>query len=322
MTAKNQVEVSAPSRLHFGLLSFGPGHERQFGGAGIMVEGPRTVIRVTPDRDFVVQYGPLARRIAETAQKWSRRRLRRRLPLVRIELLTSVPRHVGLGSGTQLALALAMALDLAHGLERSGARELAASVDRGLRSAVGTYGFLQGGLIVEEGRAPDESLAPLHTRIALPPAWRFVLIQPRHARGPSGTDEQAAFDRLPPVPPQVRKQLWHALEDQIIPAARQGDAESFGEGVFHYGRLAGACFSLVQYGPFASAQVAAVVEFLRASGIPGVGQSSWGPTVFALAPTAEHAIDIQQRALREFRSDDLSIDVVAPDNLGASATLH
>ncbi len=321
MTAKNQVEISAPSRLHFGLLSFGPGHERQFGGAGIMIEGPRTAIRVTPDRDFVVQYGPLARRIAETAQKWSRRRLRRRLPLVRIDLLSSVPRHVGLGSGTQLALALATALDLAHGLERPGPGELAASVDRGLRSAVGTYGFLQGGLIVEEGRAPNEPLAPLHSRIELPQAWRFVLIQPRHARGPSGTDEQAAFDRLPPVPHQVRKQLWQELEERIIPAAQEGDADAFGEGIFRYGSLAGACFSIVQCGPFASAQVSAVVEFLRASGIPGVGQSSWGPTVFALAPTAEHAIDIRQRAMREFRNDDLSIDVVAPDNRGATASM-
>ena len=50
--------------------------------------------------------------------------------------------------------------------------ELAQSVGRGLRSAVGTYGFVHGGMIAERGKLPGEVISPLDARVVLPEDWR------------------------------------------------------------------------------------------------------------------------------------------------------
>ena len=42
----NNVSVSAPTRLHFGLLAFGNQEGRNFGGVGLMLKKPRIKIKV------------------------------------------------------------------------------------------------------------------------------------------------------------------------------------------------------------------------------------------------------------------------------------
>src|SRR5213076_1599219 len=99
-------------------------------------------------------------------------------PPCRIHISASIPEHAGLGSGTQVALSIAAGLSALCGLPSQTPQELALSVSRGLRSAVGTYGFVFGGLIVEQGKLSDEPISPLDCRIDLPDDWRFVLLRP------------------------------------------------------------------------------------------------------------------------------------------------
>lgn len=311
------VEVSAPGRLHFGLLAFGQPTGRQFGGVGVMVETPRAIVRVTPDSDFVVQYGPLARRLADICERWSRRRLRRRYPRVKVEMLSELPRHVGLGSGTQTALAVAKALDACHELPAAQAPDLAQSVDRGQRSAVGTYGFLQGGLIVESGRLTGEALAPLACQVPLPDAWRFVMFRVGVEQGRNGMAEDRAFESIPPVTQETTDRLWTIVEQRLIPAAREQRIDEFGEALFDYGMEAGRCFERVQGGPFASPELAAYVQRLRDRGIRGVGQSSWGPTLFALAPNHDEAEELASWLRNGSAGGPLQCTISGPDNQGA-----
>ena len=129
------VRVTAPSRLHFGLWSLGQVEERQFGGIGAMIDRPALEISLQPASQLEI-VGEQTERITSFAERWSRFHGVR--PDCRIVEQRPVPQHVGLGSGTQLALAVAAGLNALFGLPSQSPQELAVSVGRGLRSAVGT----------------------------------------------------------------------------------------------------------------------------------------------------------------------------------------
>jgi beta-RFAP synthase len=328
-SAPHCLKITAPSRLHFGLLSFGVGschsergasshaergedpraaasealrcaqdditaqggiaaqgdvahHARRFGGAGVMIERPGLLLRITAG-DGLSATGPTAQRAIEFARRFAIYHRLAQEPNCRIDVVQLPRQHVGLGVGTSLGMAVAAGLARWLELLPMSAEQLAASVGRGRRSAVGAHGFVHGGLIVEGGKSAADDLSPLVARVGLLEAWRFVLIIPP-GQGASGIDEENAFQGLPPVPSETSASLRDELMNCLLPAARNGDFEGFSESLYRFNRAAGECYAACQGGPYASGQVAELVAAVRAAGIRGVGQSSWGPTVFALLP--------------------------------------
>lgn len=308
------VEVESPSRLHFGLLSFGAAG-RQFGGVGAMVQRPGLRLRLTPAAAFEAA-GPLCSRVAEFARRWARSAALPGPPACRIEVLDAPPQHVGLGTGTQLGLSVAAGLNAACGRGAVSPVELAASVGRGRRSAVGTYGFVHGGFIVERGKNPGETLAPLDFHCDLPERWRFVLVRPTGDTGLSGPDECRVFEQLPPVPPQVTARLVDEIRLHLLPAVFDEAFDAFGESLYRFGRTAGKCFAGRQGGPFNGPLLTRLVERLRAMGVAGVGQSSWGPTLFALSADEQSAVELKAR-LERCADEPLEVTIAAPSNTGA-----
>jgi beta-RFAP synthase len=204
-----------------------------------------------------------------------------------------------------------------------GTDELARTVGRGVRSAVGSYGFMQGGLIVEAGKLPGEVLSPLVESCAVPCGWRIVLFRPRDGMGLAGQPEREAFARLPPVPAEVTDQLEREAYERMLPALKRRDIQSFGESVFQFGRSAGACFQAVQGGPYASSGLSALVGAVRKAGVCGAGQSSWGPTVFAFVPSEDAAGELSLRIARLFSgADELVIETARPNEGGATIALR
>ena len=281
MTRIESVRVTAPSRLHFGLLAFGEGHERQFGGLGAMIDRPRLVLTARRAKQFE-SHGPGSERAAEFMRRVMCY-LDRPEEGVRIDIDEAPRPHTGLGTGTQLGLSIAQALFALFDHECGDPAELARASGRGLRSAVGTYGFSLGGLVFEEGKGPCEDIAPLSRHITLPANWRFLLLTSRDAEGLAGNQEQTAFDRLPSVSLTTTEKLRRVITEEILPAAEKADFDTFSDAIYRYGYTSGTCFASEQSGPFASPQIESIVNALRDQGILGVGQSSWGPTVFALA---------------------------------------
>jgi beta-RFAP synthase len=311
------VHVSTPSRLHFGLLRLHQGDGLGFGGLGMMIAQPRVDLNMSAAAEWDVA-GPAAKRAAILAKRALAAVDASRKPVaLRVHVASIVPQHRGLGGGTQLALAIAAGVRELLELSPGTAAELAAAVGRGLRSAVGSHGFVHGGLIWEQGRPATGTLAELSARVALPSSWRFVLTAPPRRRGLSGLSEHAAFNELPPVPVGITRRLEALAEDSILPAARAADVDAFGEAVFQYGRLSGECFAAVQGGPYASADIAECVAAIRAHGIRGVGQSSWGPTVFAVTADDSAANDLAHKLRQDSRWRHYEITITAPDNRGA-----
>lgn len=314
------VDVAAACRLHFGMFSFGRADARQFGGVGAMVGRGTLRLRIAPADRFAVS-GPLAQRVARAVERIAGKLDLAGLPACRVEVLAAPPEHVGLGTGTQLSLALAAGLNALGGGAPLDAGRLAEIARRGARSAIGTHGFLQGGLLVERGKLAGQWLSPVDQRVELPGAWRFVLITPQDERGLSGEEEERAFRELPAVSPAVTERLVERVIREMLPAAKEGQFERFGESLYHFGHEAGLCFAARQGGAFAGPRVSELVAAIRALGVRGVGQSSWGPTVFALLESEREALAFQERLRPHLQASD-TIAVAEPNNTGAIVTRH
>jgi len=312
------VEVAAPSRLHFGLFSFGRSDARQFGGAGVMIERPGLTLRIVPADRFEAR-GPLAERAVRVAGRVAERLQLDALPNCRIELLEVPPQHVGLGTGTQLSLAVAAGLNAY--LERSplDAGTLAELAGRGARSAIGTHGFLRGGFLVESGKSRPEELSPLEQHVILPEAWRFVLICQAEQPGLAGEDEQRAFRELPAVPESTTRALRQEVHEVMVPAARAGAFREFSSSLYRFGHLAGSCFAARQGGAFAGPAIANLVSRIRALGVEGVGQSSWGPTVFALTADGQSAEQLAAALSKQLNPRDTMM-ITPASGRGATIT--
>lgn len=310
------VSVVAPSRLHFGLFSFDGGAGRSYGGAGVMISPPQLKLTLEPAREFRAT-GPSNERVGEFARRWSRALGRQDLPSCRVDVVQLPQEHTGLGVGTQLGLSVATGLHQFCGLPALGAEQLAALVGRGERSAVGTHGFQHGGLIVERGKDAADAVSPLWRRVALSTEWRFVLACPTRVTGLSGSVEREAFAQLPPVPLDVTDRLSRLAIDELAPAAEQADFDRFSRATYEFNWLAGACFAARQGGPYNGQEIAQLVADLRSLGVEGVGQSSWGPTVFALTPSFSAAQRVVDALRRRYAPADLELQIAAPDNQGA-----
>jgi beta-ribofuranosylaminobenzene 5'-phosphate synthase len=307
------VCITAPSRLHFGLWSLGNGGLRRFGGVGAMVQRPALRLTASLAEHFSAT-GPGADLISKYARRWASFH-NGELPKCRVSIDQAIPPHAGLGSGTQLALAMGATLNAFVGLPSQTPQELALSVGRGLRSAVGTYGFAFGGLIVEQGKLPDEPISPLDCRLDLPDDWRFVLVRTRGQTGLAGRDEAEAFAVLAAVPSRVTEELIAQTRDCLVPAAATADFQAFAKSLYHYGHQAGQIFAARQGGPYNGPVIAALVGQIRSLGFEGVGQSSWGPTVF-VATESEAEARLLVAELRR-QSDNFETMITPPANHGA-----
>ncbi|MEM6331154.1 MAG: hypothetical protein AAF790_13010 [Planctomycetota bacterium] len=322
--ARARVRVAAPSRLHFGLYAFADSL-RAFGGVGVMIDRPGLAL-VCEAADRSSAEGPHAKRALAFAQQ-AAAGLGLEQPACRVRVESAPPEHAGLGLGTQLGMAVAAGVaavrnrtpGAAAGLPMPAGR-LAALVGRGLRSAIGVHGFERGGWLLDGGHTPGAALGQIEQRLPLPEAWRFVLISQGAAAGLSGRVEKEAFATLPPIPPATTQRLRRLATDEMAPAIAAEDYERFAAAAGEYGLVAGGCFASVQGGPFASPAIAGLVRTLQAWGYAGSGQSSWGPTVFALCRGQADAEELRARLLAEQRFAGADLVLSSPNNTGAAIT--
>jgi beta-ribofuranosylaminobenzene 5'-phosphate synthase len=271
--------VEAPARLHFGVLDLRGDLGRRFGGIGAAVPAPSLLLEARPAARLEAE-GPDAARALEFARRFAAHHgldLRLRFCVHR-----SIPAHAGLGSGTQLALAVARASAELSGLATE-VTALARVVERGRRSGVGTWTFAHGGFVLEGGRTGDAArIAPLLARLPFPEGWRCVVAVPQGKPGLAGDQEAAAFARLPSPSARDVERVAHLVLMQLLPALAEADLAGFGAALEEVQRITGGWFASAQGGVFAPGETGELVERLRAWGAVGVGQSSWGPAVYGI----------------------------------------
>jgi predicted sugar kinase len=83
---------------------------------------------------------------------------------------------------------------------------------------------------------------------------------------------------------------------QALPALLDRDIVGFGQAIGALQKLVGDYFAPAQGGRFTSPAVAEALEWLEQEGIAGIGQSSWGPTGFAVFASETQARNLLKAA--------------------------
>jgi beta-ribofuranosylaminobenzene 5'-phosphate synthase len=306
------VRVEAPARLHLGMLDVVGGEARRFGGLGVAVSRPRTVVEATPAAKLSAD-GPDSERALAVAKRCGFG------TGAHVRVLEAIPPHAGLGSGTKLALAVTVALARLAGQDLDPP-SIARAAGRGARSAVGLWTFALGGLVVEGGVRPGaERAAPLLARHAMPEQWRCVLAIPDARPGLSGAAEEQAFARLRP-PSELSALIAQLVLTSLLPALAEHDLAEFGAALSRLQRLVGEAFAPIQGGVF-HPQAAALVDALLAGGAAGAGQSSWGPAVYGVVGDEAAGRDLVAHMQRELAGSGV-VEMVRFENEGARITTH
>ncbi len=306
------VRVTAPARLHLGFLDLDGSLGRRFGSIGLTLEAPATVVSLRPapaDLATGPDCGRAARHLATLREAWDVQ-----APLA-LTVEQAIPAHAGLGSGTQLGLAVGQALAALHGLAATP-EGVASILDRGARSGIGVAAFAQGGFLVDGGKAPaDTAPPPVTARLPFPEAWRVLLIQDAGTRGVHGAAEKTAFDGLPAFPASRAAHLCHLVMLRLLPGIASADLDAAGAAINEIQRIVGDHFAPFQGGGrFTSPRVARVLAWLEAQGVAGLGQSSWGPTGFALLPDQAAAERVTAEGEGRFGGSGVAFRVVAGRN--------
>jgi beta-ribofuranosylaminobenzene 5'-phosphate synthase len=316
------VRVDVGGRLHVGFQNLSLAHERLYGGVGVALESPRVVLEAEPADGIDCEH-PLLARYAERSCGLLG------VDGVAIEAIETLPRHVGLGSGTQTALGTLAAVAHVHDRQPS-IRERAPLLNRGGRSGVGVATFESGGFVVDAGHPterfttsppdPGEWDVPaVVARHDVPETWRFLIVLPDAIEGRSGEGEDESMRTVVEhADPSVADSLSSLLVRRLLPAIAEGRLGAFGDAVGEFGRLNGAWYADEQGGVYRPPAGRLIDALSESSAVCGVGQSSWGPAVYGIADVSHAAT---ARADAEAALERLEIDgrvrIVEPRNDGA-----
>lgn len=314
-TRPARVRVTAPARLHIGFLDLNGDLGRRFGSIGLAVDRPALSLRLSRAATPSVSGAEVMRAHRYLAAASAALGVRGPYDLV---VAGAIPPHAGFGSGTQLAIAIAAAVARLEGLPFDPAA-VAAILDRGARSGIGVAAFTAGGFVVDGGKGASDAAPPIVARLPIPEAWRFVLVLDGDATGVHGEAETAAFRALPPFPAADAATICRLVLMRMLPALAEADVAGFGAAVTEVQARLGDHFAPAQGGGrFTSPRVGAALARLAAAGAAGIGQSSWGPTGFAIfGSEAEAEAALATLAMNDRTDDGLDFVVATGRNHGA-----
>ncbi|MGB9914957.1 MAG: beta-ribofuranosylaminobenzene 5'-phosphate synthase family protein [Candidatus Bathyarchaeales archaeon] len=292
-----RVYVKTPARLHMGLIDLNGNRGRIFGGLGVGINYPNVIIEAQPAETLRVT-GEKTEHVKALAQRFfDAYSIKAKAQL---HVKQTIPEHVGLGSGTQLALAVATALAKLCNVKASTA-EVALAMGRAKRSGIGTTVFEQGGFVVDGGKcikngvAAPECFPPSIFHCAFPENWRFVVAIPNSKKGLSKDAEIAAFKQLPPMAPEKVGEICRLIMLKLLPALVEQDIKGFGKALTQIQIIVGTHFAPAQGGTYSSEITTEGIRLLQKLGVHGVGQSSWGPTFYGLCQNEKEAEEIRAK---------------------------
>lgn len=348
------IELCTGSRLHFGLMELCESAPNRYAGLGVMLAIPQMHARISFDSvtaDISIADNIDAESASEYLQRIQAWQAKAKTPS-QVELLKGYPFHAGLGAGTQLACLLSVAEALAS-IETRGktnahpsnasqwksvvqtltrdidespnrssfnAESLAMLSGRGLRSAIGLTGFLEGGLVLDQGyENGDVTRRKIQAQVVhVPEAWRFVLIRGHASSAITGPLESTMIRRMAAKPNPNRSRMLE-LARTALDHATGSSFDPFCNALEEYMRLAGDMFAPVQGGRYNGAVCAQAVSIATQYGLKAVGQSSWGPTIFGLCESQSQAESISH-SIRQ-HADNWTVQISTAAASGATVRM-
>ncbi len=321
------IQVRSSGRLHMGFFDLHGGLGRKFGSIGLSLAEPALLVEAQVSKqlnvtgDASVPGTVLAKASAIAQQLVTRLNLDGALDL---QISQHIPEHAGLGSGTQIALAVGTAISNLYQIDMD-TRKIAELSGRGRRSGIGIAAFDQGGLLIDGGRgsaADAHAVPPLLARYHFPEAWTILLIFDATQPGIHGEQEKLGFNQLPVFSENLAAHLCRHVLMQAMPAIVEQDLTAFGHSIQVLQQHVGDYFAPVQGGRYASKLVSDVLHYLQQAGVACFGQSSWGPTGFAIFENSSIAQQYAQQLKTKFTDPALSWKICKANNQGADITVQ
>ncbi len=320
----SEISIKSTARLHMGFFDLHGGLGRKFGSIGLSLATPTIELSAQMSSQLQVEgITSVIDKVASIAQQFITK-----LNLngsVHLNIRQHIPEHAGLGSGTQTALAIGAAISQLYKLNLSTA-QIAELTGRGGRSGIGIAAFDYGGLLIDGGRAArtntslsklSSNVPPLLARYDFPEDWRVLLILDASQPGIHGEVEREAFKQLPEFSESLAAHLCRYVLMQAMPAIVEQDLTAFGFAIQELQSHVGDYFAPAQGGRYASQQVGAVLQALQNMGVACFGQSSWGPTGFAVFENELEAEKHLQQLETMFLDSHLSWKICSARNAGA-----
>lgn len=315
----NNIKVTTPSRLHFSLIDLNGKLGRIDGGFGVAINEPNFQIIAEPSKEIHVESSSYHERACSILV-----RLQHifQFPGIKIKFLTEIPNHCGFGSGTQLSLGIAAAVNEIYNLKLK-VLDLAYAVGRGGTSGIGVAAFETGGFIVDGGhRYPDQKssflpssaagdISPPPILVRHPfPSWPLLIVIPNCNRI-YGDAELDLFRTLCPQPANVAPKLSHLLLLKLLPALLENDIYSFGKSLNEIQTFGWKKVEIEAQG----IEIQETLRFLQLNGAIGAGVSSWGPAICAISDDID---DLKQKTEKYLStlSDGGTCFITYANNLG------
>lgn len=327
-----KVRITTPCRIHLSLIDENGYTGRVDGGVGLMLDQPNVVLEVSNSADeFAIEclryYRESVHVINEKASKVFKL-FHINNKNFHFNLLRYYPSHVGLGSKTQLSLAIGTAISRLKGIDIP-IEEITKMVERGGTSGIGWRGFETGGFIVDGGHdygigkekedflpsSASGSANPALTisRYNIPENWRFVLIIPNVKPGANGEEEVDVFKKYTPIPRDEVNEVSHQILMKMLPGILKNDLKCFGEGLK---RIQSIGFKRIEI----SLQKQIVKDLLKLFekiGVKAYGMSSFGPSVLGITDTDEEAEKLKKTVEKYLNGIGGHIFMCKPNNTGA-----
>ncbi|MEM0330853.1 MAG: beta-ribofuranosylaminobenzene 5'-phosphate synthase [Archaeoglobaceae archaeon] len=275
------MRIKTPSRIHITLIDLNGSLGRIDGGVGFALNEPFVEIEAFESDEVSVGGNALNfKRFKEVTEKLSAYFGKG----IDIYVKADYQSHVGLGSGTQISLAIGKAFSELYGYGLS-VREIAELVGRGGTSGIGVAVFEFGGFIVDGGHSKKEKkdFLPSSASKAKPakiisrlefPEWDVVVVIPKLS-GAYGLGEVDLFQKSCPVPLEDVRELCHLILMKMLPAVVEKDLDSF---IFALRRIQHLGFKKAEVERYGSLIRECLEQF-------PAGMSSTGPSIFAVTDT-------------------------------------
>ncbi|MFX1419071.1 MAG: beta-ribofuranosylaminobenzene 5'-phosphate synthase family protein, partial [Promethearchaeota archaeon] len=239
------------------------------------------------------------------------------------------PSHVGLGSKTQLSLAISTAITKLKNIDHLTHQDLTKLVERGGTSGIGWKGFKTGGFILDGGHdfgkgKEKETFLPSSASISANPAltifrheipenWRFVLVIPNVKKGAFGDEEISVFQNYAPIPRSEVNEVSHQVIMKILPGIIKNDLFCFGEGLK---RIQSIGFKKIEI-ELQHQTVKDLLNFFEDYGLKAYGMSSFGPSVVAIVESDSEAETLLREVQKNQKNRGGHIYICKPNNKGA-----